>query len=178
MTVPGVARLETGDEGLDGDLSFAFESVTHPPAWFVGLVQAFPDRALPSGFEYSVVDGLPADGEHRDGDEVKVIRVVDGPGQEVETVPEGQRGDVGASVLQDVEGLEPEAVLGQGLEAESLFGAGGQNRRRGLEGCRAMVRPVSSVVPGKTSSPSRMVPSRPESPVVRWGRLSWNSPRR
>ena len=68
------------------------------------------------------------------GIQVGVVCGGDGLGQEVETVPEGQRGQVGAPELQDVEGVEPEAVLRTGLEPAGLFGAGGQDRRGGLEG--------------------------------------------
>ena len=80
------------------------------------------------------MNGEPADGENRDGFQIGVVRVGDRLGQDVKTVPQGERSNVGASALEDVKGVETKAVLGSGLEAVGPFGAGGQDRRGGLEG--------------------------------------------
>ncbi len=174
VTVAGAARLETRDEGLHRGLPLPLDPVTDSATRLVGLVQAFPDRPLPTGIENSAVDAGPADEEGRDGLQVEVVCQGDGLGQGVEAVPEGPAGHVSAPELQDVEGVEPEAALGLALKLEGLFGARGQDRRDRLEGVTGdgpagVEGGAGSTVRGarSTGRPAHLVALRPDCPTIR-----------
>src|SRR5688572_1795620 len=63
VTTSRGARLESGDEGLDGGLPLPLDPVAHPAARHVGPVQLLPDRPLTAAIEDPAMDAEPADGE-------------------------------------------------------------------------------------------------------------------